>query len=172
MAATSSEGKTNSQNDGNRKPYNNNRRNNGGQDNRNRRNNRGGQNGRRGGPNGGRGGQPALKLMNPLRVQRIVAAAPQRRERQPRENNNERRPRQVATAETDSDGTTKVKRDPKSTGTGEFEEDDSPSQNRPRSGGRYATNQSWRGNFLILYRFKLFDFLCLEIVFFNSAYCR
>lgn len=57
-----------------------------------------------------RGGQASLKLENPFKVQRIVAApAPPRRPREQRDNNNsnsnERRgPRQAASAGGDSDG--------------------------------------------------------------------
>lgn len=130
VAATSSEAR--SRDGGDRGSNYNNRRNNG--DNRNRRNNRG--------PNGGRGGQAALKLVNPLKIQRIAVAPPPRRERQPRDNNNDRRPRQVASAETGSDGKTTVK-GAKSKGASEFgdeNQDDSSSRNRSRSGGRYAAN--------------------------------
>ncbi|CAJ1896942.1 unnamed protein product [Cylindrotheca closterium] len=53
------------------------------------------------------GGQPALKLENPFKVQRIVAAAPPPRQpRQQRDNNsqNERRPRPASSAGGGSDG--------------------------------------------------------------------
>ena len=137
MAATSPEAR--SRDNGDRRSNYNNGRNNG--DNRNRRNNRG-PNGGRGGQNGGRGGQASLKLVNPLKIQRIAVAPPPRRERQPRDNNNDRRPRQVASAETGSDGKTTVK-GAKSKGASEFGDDnenDSSSRNRSRSGGRYAAN--------------------------------
>mmetsp|Transcript_15157 Transcript_15157/g.43792 ORF Transcript_15157/g.43792 Transcript_15157/m.43792 type:complete len:824 (+) Transcript_15157:134-2605(+) len=76
--------------------------------NNNRRNNRTG---------GGRGGQPALKLENPMRVQRIAAdPPPPRRERQ--QSNNDRGPSSggsgpVATASTDSSDGAYVKPKPK-----------------------------------------------------------
>jgi len=115
--------------------------------NRNRRNSNNNNNNRRrrgpGGPgNNGGGGQPALRLENPMRVQRIIAKPPPRQPRREQSDRNDnrggrgsdRRPQQpVASATATNDGKTSVRRSP-SGGGSEYEPSNRKSFNRPDNG--------------------------------------